>query len=204
MSNIDEDIVDFLDLINFTLSDEFLNKWRYRFSVKFLKEFQTKVIKSLKDRKPLKLESLYKHLSKKCGYSPEQVKNLFEAGKGPVLDEKLIVEPAYESLFGPEGLISNIKKKIDSGDLYLVATDLIVYDPNNNNYYVTNPDFGVSLLDTGNAEALGTFAGSAYNNLIQTNLNAIYASKNLLPSTYTIGEAIDEVIRCNCDCWDLI
>ena len=78
-----------------------------------------------------------------------------------------------------------------------------VYDPNNNNYYVTNPDFGVSLLDTGNAEALGSFAGSAYNNLIPTNLNAIYASKNLLPSTYTIGEAIDEVIRCNCDCWDL-
>jgi hypothetical protein len=79
-----------------------------------------------------------------------------------------------------------------------------VYDPNNNNYYVTNPDFGVSLLDTGNAEALGSFAGSEYNNLIPTNLNAIYASKNLLPSTYTIGEAIDEVIRCNCDCWDLI
>lgn len=79
-----------------------------------------------------------------------------------------------------------------------------VYDPNNNNYYVTNPDFGVSLLDTGNAEALGSFAGSAYNNLIPTNLNAIYASKNLLPSTYTIAEAIDDVIRCNCDCWDII
>lgn len=79
MSNIDEDIVDFLDLINFTLSDEFLDRWRYRFSIKFLKEFQTKVIKSLKDRKPLKLESLYKHLSKKCGYSPEQVRNFFEA-----------------------------------------------------------------------------------------------------------------------------
>lgn len=79
-----------------------------------------------------------------------------------------------------------------------------VYDPNNNNYYVTNPDFGVSKLDTGNAEALGSFAGSEYNNIIPTNLNTIYASKNLLPSTYTIREAIDEVIRCNCDCWDLI
>lgn len=103
-----------------------------------------------------------------------------------------------------------------------------VYDPNNNNYYVTNPDFSVSListavsntstpiigndiligqgnaLDTGNAIALGSFAGSEYNNLIPTNLNAIYASKNLLPSTYTIPQAIDEVIRCNCDCWDLI
>ena len=79
MSNIDEDIVDFLDLINFTLSDEFLEKWRYRFSIKFLKEFQAKVIKSLKYRKPLKIESLYKHMSKKCGYSPEQVKNFFDA-----------------------------------------------------------------------------------------------------------------------------
>ena len=45
----------------------------------FLKEFQGKVIKSLKDRKPIKLDSLYKHLSKKCGYSPEQIKNFFEA-----------------------------------------------------------------------------------------------------------------------------
>jgi len=40
LSNIDEDIVDFLDLINFTLSDEFTDKWRYRFSLTFLKEFQ--------------------------------------------------------------------------------------------------------------------------------------------------------------------
>jgi hypothetical protein len=110
-----------------------------------------------------------------------------------------------------------------------------VYDPTDNNYYVTNPAFGgsnvvpaiadgsnvvpaiaggtigaseffgiSSALDTGNAEALGSFAGSAYTNLIPTNLNAIYTSKNLLPSTYTIGEAIDEVIRCNCDCWDLV
>lgn len=75
----DIDIVDFIDLINFTLSEEFVDKWRYRFSSRFLKEFQTKVIKSLKDRKPIKIESLYKHLSKKCGYSPEQVKNFLEA-----------------------------------------------------------------------------------------------------------------------------
>ena len=93
-----------------------------------------------------------------------------------------------------------------------------VYDPTDNNYYVTNPDFGVSILDVGNAnpnfgvsildvgnaETLGSFAGSEYTNLIPTNLNNIYSSKNLLPSTYTIAQAIDDVIRCNCDCWDLI
>jgi len=79
MATFDTDIVDFIDLINFTLSDEFIDKWKYRFSVKFIKEFQSKIIKSLKDRKPLKLDSLVKHLSKKCGYSIEQVKNFFEA-----------------------------------------------------------------------------------------------------------------------------
>jgi len=79
MSNIDIEIVEFIDLINYTLSQEFIDKWKYRFSPKFLKEFQLKVIKSLKDRKPIKIESLFKHLSKKCGYSPEQVKNFFEA-----------------------------------------------------------------------------------------------------------------------------
>ena len=84
------------------------------------------------------------------------------------------------------------------------------YDPNNNNYYVTNPNFGGSnlgtgsKLDTGNSEALGSFAGSPYTNIIPTNLNVIYTSKNLLPSTYSITDAIDEVIRCNCDCWDMI
>jgi hypothetical protein len=75
----DTDIVDFIDLINFTLSEEFVDKWKFRFSNKFLKEFQLRVIKSLKDRKPIKIESLFKHLSKKCGYSPEQVRNFFEA-----------------------------------------------------------------------------------------------------------------------------
>ena len=79
MSNLDTDIVDFIDLINYTLSEEFVDKWKYRFSSKFLKEFQTKVIKSLKDRKPIKIESLFRHLSKKCGYSADQVKNFFEA-----------------------------------------------------------------------------------------------------------------------------
>ena len=106
------------------------------------------------------------------------------------------------------------------------------YDPADNNYYVTNPAYlgggGVSnvgnnngwtgdgqigggstpalptAVDTGNATAYGSFAGSPYTNVIPANLNVLYTSNNLLPSTYTIPEAIDEVIRCNCDCWDMI
>jgi hypothetical protein len=127
------------------------------------------------------------------------------------------------------------------------------YNPENNNYYVTNPAYlgaggagggsgaggggsggneggsGAggnnstgsgwtgdgqtgggstpalpSAVDVGDATALGSFAGSPYTNIIPANLNVLYTSKNLLPSTYTIPEAIDEVIRCNCDCWDMI
>ena len=79
MSNIDTDIVDFIDLVNYTLSEDFIDKWKFRFSNKFLKEFQNKIIKSLKDRKPIKIDSLFRYLSKKCGYSEEQVRNFFDA-----------------------------------------------------------------------------------------------------------------------------
>jgi hypothetical protein len=66
-----------------------------------------------------------------------------------------------------------------------------------------NAIYGIgSLLDTGQAIEPGSFAGSSYQTLISPELNSIYTSRSLLPSTYTIQEAIDEVIRCNCDCWD--
>ncbi len=79
MSDIDEELVDVLDLINFTLSDKFIDKWKYRFSERFLKLFQTKVLQSIKNQKPLKIQNLYNYLVTKCGYSKEQVLNLFEA-----------------------------------------------------------------------------------------------------------------------------
>ena len=67
-----------------------------------------------------------------------------------------------------------------------------------------NPTVGISLsASTPIIGFPGSFAGSQYGNLIPANLNAFYTSNTLLPSTYTINEAIDNVIRCNCDCWDL-
>lgn len=79
MSNLDTEIIDFIDLINFTLSEQFVDKWKFRFSPKFMKEFQNKIIKSLKDRKPIKLKTLSKYLIKKCGYSIDQLENFFGA-----------------------------------------------------------------------------------------------------------------------------
>jgi hypothetical protein len=61
-----------------------------------------------------------------------------------------------------------------------------------------------SVVDFGNSNVIGSFSGSPYSNITPPNLNIYYISNTLLPSTYTIAESIDEVIRCNCDCWDIV
>jgi hypothetical protein len=80
------------------------------------------------------------------------------------------------------------------------------YDPTTNEYFNTNNTYlgNGEAIDTGQAIEPGSFAGSRYRSLIPPELSSVYASDVLLPSTYSIQEAIDEVIRCNCDCWDNI
>ena len=75
--NTDIDLVDFMDLINFTLHKDFVEKWRYKYSEKFIKHFQIKILESLNKQKIIKLSSLYNYLTKKCRYSQEQVNNFF-------------------------------------------------------------------------------------------------------------------------------
>lgn len=74
-----------------------------------------------------------------------------------------------------------------------------IYDPNTENYLIGNPGTPVPIGKPGYA---GSLAGSDFTNLIAPQLNTLYTSNTLLSSTYTVQEAIDEVIRCNCDCWD--
>lgn len=89
---------------------------------------------------------------------------------------------------------------------YYNLTDERYYNTNNN--YLgsgqTNAGGVGQLLDIGEAIEPGSFAGSRYSNLISPQLSVIYTSDILLPATYSVQEAIDEVIRCNCDCWDNI
>lgn len=47
----------------------------------------------------------------------------------------------------------------------------------------------------------GSLAGSPYTKLIPPALNPIYTSAVLLPASLPVQAAIEEVIRCNCDCW---
>ena len=75
--NTDIDLVDFMDLLNYTLHKDFVEKWRYKYSEKFIKHFQIKVLESLNKQKILKRSSLFNYMTKKCRYSPDQVENFF-------------------------------------------------------------------------------------------------------------------------------
>lgn len=77
-NNLDIEIIDFLDLINDTLSTTFTEKWRHKYSEKFIKHFQLKLLSALTKQKPIKIELLFNYLTKKCKYSPEQVINFFD------------------------------------------------------------------------------------------------------------------------------
>lgn len=111
---------------------------------------------------------------------------------------------------------------------------IATYDPITNNTTITNPDYstnnpadpgttgsstvatdntttetggtniGGEVVDYGTSTTPGSFSGSDYANITPPNLNIYNISNTLLSSTYTIAEAIDDVIRCNCDCWDII
>ena len=79
MDELDIELIDTIDLINYTLSDEFIEKWKYKFSVKFIKLFQLKLLDSLNKRKPLKLDTLYTYFTTKNKYSGDQVINFFKS-----------------------------------------------------------------------------------------------------------------------------
>ena len=78
-TNLDIEIYDFLDLINDTLSSSFVERWRHKYSEKFIKQFQLKLLNSLNKQKTLKIDMLYNHLTKKCKYSHDQVVNFFDS-----------------------------------------------------------------------------------------------------------------------------
>ncbi len=79
MSTENTDIVDFIELINYTLSSKFLDNWRFKYGEKFLKNFQLKIFEAVKKRKPIKLKTLIFQLRKNNKYSEEQVINFFNS-----------------------------------------------------------------------------------------------------------------------------
>ena len=47
--NTDIDLIDFMDLINFTLHKDFVEKWRYKYSEKFVKHFEVIQVTQMTD-----------------------------------------------------------------------------------------------------------------------------------------------------------
>jgi hypothetical protein len=73
------ELIDLIDLVNFTLHNDFIEKWKYKYSEKFLSAFQYKLLDSLSKRKPLTILSLKNFFMKKLKYSEDQIDNFFES-----------------------------------------------------------------------------------------------------------------------------
>ena len=77
MDNLDIELLDTLDLIDYTLSTEFLMKWKYKYGERLIKLFQLKLLNSFKDQKPLKIDTLVRFLVNHSGFNKELVNEFF-------------------------------------------------------------------------------------------------------------------------------
>ena len=78
-SNLDSiEIKEFLEQVNYALSLKFKEKWRHRFSDHFISIFQDRLLKSFREEKPVKKESLISLYTKKHKYNISEVLCFFE------------------------------------------------------------------------------------------------------------------------------
>lgn len=77
IDNLDIEIYDFLDLLSFTLSKDFVSKWRFKYGERMVRLFQLKILDSLKNSKTIKVKSIFKYLSTDSGFAEDAVKNFF-------------------------------------------------------------------------------------------------------------------------------
>jgi len=71
-------LLEFYDLIEYTLSFKFRDNWRHLFSERLVKLFQLKILHSLKSSKPIKRDSLRNYLMSKGKYKKEVIDHFFE------------------------------------------------------------------------------------------------------------------------------
>jgi hypothetical protein len=77
------------------------------------------------------IENTYEEAKVYGNYLDKQIKDLFDPNsEGPKFDSKYISQEAFDNLFGEDGYLTNIKKRVDAGEFYVFSTDLIVYADN--------------------------------------------------------------------------
>jgi hypothetical protein len=138
------------------------------------------------------------------------------------------LDPLSTKILIANGVLTTSHGTTPVANMYPPPDQLGIYDPIPDQYYITDPglisgdggagdDIGLpagvdgasglnqrtlpSPLPTGAATEPGSLAGSRYQNIIPTQLNTAYTSGVLPSSVYSVQEAIDQVIKCNCDCW---
>ena len=72
-------------------------------------------------------EETYEESRISGNYLDLQVKNLFD-GQPVVFNEDNITKKAFDNLFGPKGILTALKAKVDAGELYIVSQGIRVYD----------------------------------------------------------------------------
>ena len=73
------EIYDMLDLLNFTFSNKFIEKWKFKYSETFVKAFRNKLLESVKKNKPLKKTQLENHLHNQLKYNINQINDFFDS-----------------------------------------------------------------------------------------------------------------------------
>jgi len=77
VSELELELKELLEQVNYALSDEFEEKWRYRFSSNFISIFQNRLLKALKNRKPVTRSSIRSLYLKQHKYSEKEVREFF-------------------------------------------------------------------------------------------------------------------------------
>ena len=78
MTTLEEDLVETIDLLNFTFSSDFVDKWSFKYGKRLPSLYQLRLLKSLDTRKPLKLQTVYKFLVVDSGFNEEVIKSFLE------------------------------------------------------------------------------------------------------------------------------
>ena len=73
----DINIIDFMDLIEYTLSEKFMSKWKPKYGSRFVNLFQLKFFEYFKDQKIIKRTTLTNFRVKKGKYKVDLVKEFF-------------------------------------------------------------------------------------------------------------------------------
>jgi len=69
--------------------------------------------------------------SRTAGNFFDLAKDYLESGIKPKFDENIITKEAYDNMFNDvDGFLTKLKRKVDSGEFYLIGRNLVVYDSN--------------------------------------------------------------------------